>query len=864
MSNVAPFQSKFGSATGMGQGMGSNTFGPPNNAMVNNATGNAMGGGLGMNHTGMNAFGNQPSPVIGQQHAAVGTSQYNPQNRAKIKDTHTHGGKKIQIDAFIQHICGPNSAYATKSQEELRWEDIQMKSGKTPPQYGSIQQSGGFGGGVMGLGNMSKPGGFSSVGFGQQSTNQSSPFGAAGNTGFNSQQSTTTTAFGGGFGSSNAGGLAGAPQSGAFGANGFGMNTQTNNQASPFGGASNTGFGASTGLGQTQGLGQTGGAAGAFGGFGANNSAKPMGSFGSFGATNTQTPTPNFSVGAGFGTGAAGGTPSSFGTTPFGAAGTPGTTGAFGASTTSGAFGTTTMPGATGSFGATAPTGAFGNVQSAAPATGGFGQGATASIGLGAPKAPSFGGPGIGTPSFSFNPGGVAPTQTAAPSTGAFGSTGSFGGLGTGTGALGATPSTLGLGGFSAGGAFGSMGNGFGGNSIQPQPQIQQQQQVNIQQQQQFVNPMISIKDKVTSLRSKAKKLSDAQSKDIPSNALVPSKFNDRQTGASLRGGLPMPMGSNARMTPRGKQATTPLSNQKTLSSSMMSNVAKAPGVFTSPDAFMGRSVRRLVIDSSSISNGNDSWVNKLLPQRVGTPSDRPETHDSPEPWKNTNKSPGGAESWSNEKYQDETYDSRSDSPERRFQPSPEAVRGNNGTVMSATKNINSIVNNSPVGEKDKYDDVEINQNAPKITNPNYKLTPSLAVLKMMTDQELSCIRNFTIELRDETDYNSLVAEIEWLEEVDLRCLDLDNIVQMSHMEVAVYEDSTYKPLEGEELNKPCKVTLYRVLPKKNQTVEQAMKKWKKAIEKDGTKILSYDEYSKYDVDGPPIGRLVFQTLKWC
>jgi len=284
----------------------------------------------------------------------------------------------------------------------------------------------------------------------------------------------------------------------------------------------------------------------------------------------------------------------------------------------------------------------------------------------------------------------------------------------------------------------------------------------------------------------------------------------------------------------------------------------------------MGRSVRRLVIDSSSISAGTDSWVNNLLPQRVGALSDRPETVDSPESWNNrindderdTNRSPGGVETWTDANARDEICDNRFNSPEQRFFPSPEAVRGNNGDGGLEKKITNNNVNSNEDEKND--DDFEINPNAPKMTKPGYKLKPSLSVLKMMTDEELSCVRDFTIERRDETDYNSLVAEIEWLEGVDLRGVNLDEIVQMGHMEVAVYEDSDKKPLLGEELNKPCKVSLYRVLPKKNLTLAKQMEKWKKQIEKDGTRILSYDEYSKYDYDGPPIGKLVFQTPKWC
>lgn len=885
MSNTGTFgnQNKLGGTSGMGQGMGTSGFGMNNN--MGNTMNNTMGGG-GFGTPMNNTFGNQSSPGMGvNQPAPIGTSQYNPQNPLTVKDKVNHPtnkGKQTQVDNPFYHVCGSvqnnYTGYASKSQEELRWEDVQMKNGvMNPPQYGNTQQSGGLGG-VMGLGNTSKPGGFGNTGFGQTTTNQQSPFGATNNTGLglNAQQPTATTGFGG-FGS-NAGGFgAGAPQSGGFAASGFGANAQANTQASPFGGgATNTGFG---------GIGQTSNTTGAFGSFGANNNAKPTG-FGQLGATNTQTTSPGFGTGAatGFGTGGAAagfgtGTATSFGPAgankTFGAA--SGTPGGFGATAPS-HFGAAATPGTSGGFGA-APAGNFAGFGNAAPAAGGFGLGATSQPGalgaFGTAKPAPFGSPAASAPAFNFNPGGAASNQSAAPNTGAFGNIGAFN-LGAGT--LGS--STGALGGFNAGGALGSTVNAIGANPMQQQQIQQQQQQLNLQQQQQFVNPMISIKDKVTSLRSKAKKLSDTQSKDIPSTALVTSKYNDLHAGGSLRGGLPMPMGSNARMTPRGKQATTPLSNQKTLSSSMMSNVTKASSTFTSPDAFMGRSVRRLVIDSSSISAGNDSWVNKLLPQRVGTPSDRPETEDLPEPWNNRtngderdiNNPPGSGEPWSDMKYQEEAYDSRSNSPEQRFQPSPEAMRGGSGIIGgSATKNINNVNNdkdnndsNSVGKKKNNYDDTEINPNAPKLTNRNYKLTPSLDVLKMMTDDELSCVRNFTIARRDETDHNSLVAEIEWLDEVDLRGVNLDDIVQMSHMEVAIYEDSSYKPLHGEELNKPCKVTFYRVLPKKNQSTEQALKKWKKAIEKDGAKIISYDEFSKYDIDGPPIGRLVFQTIKWC
>ena len=90
-----------------------------------------------------------------------------------------------------------------------------------------------------------------------------------------------------------------------------------------------------------------------------------------------------------------------------------------------------------------------------------------------------------------------------------------------------------------------------------------------------------------------------------------------------------------------------------------------------------------------------------------------------------------------------------------------------------------------------------------------------------MTEKELSRIKNFTV-------FNKF-GKVEYLEEVDVRNIDIDKIIQISKRKVEVYSKSTFEeheiPKRGEGLNKKAKITINFLRPKKEESVKRYVDK---------------------------------------
>ncbi|TYJ22404.1 hypothetical protein E1A91_A08G124000v1 [Gossypium mustelinum] len=93
-------------------------------------------------------------------------------------------------------------------------------------------------------------------------------------------------------------------------------------------------------------------------------------------------------------------------------------------------------------------------------------------------------------------------------------------------------------------------------------------------------------------------------------------------------------------------------------------------------------------------------------------------------------------------------------------------------------------------------------------------------------------------------------GSIKFLGETDVRCLDLESLVQFNNREVIVYMDDSKKPPVGQGLNKPAEVTLLNIKCFDKRTREQytegpKVEKYKEMLKKkaedQGAEFLSYD-----------------------
>lgn len=135
------------------------------------------------------------------------------------------------------------------------------------------------------------------------------------------------------------------------------------------------------------------------------------------------------------------------------------------------------------------------------------------------------------------------------------------------------------------------------------------------------------------------------------------------------------------------------------------------------------------------------------------------------------------------------------------------------------------------------------NMRLPKCTREGSYTIPSVEDMRNMTDDQLSHVESFTYGLID-------IGELTWEEPVDVRGLDLDNLVRMRPREVCVYPDEKKLPQQGNGLNKPAIVRLHGVwkldkltkMPMKDTAATAfIVEKLKKHCDREGLVFLGYD-----------------------
>lgn len=131
----------------------------------------------------------------------------------------------------------------------------------------------------------------------------------------------------------------------------------------------------------------------------------------------------------------------------------------------------------------------------------------------------------------------------------------------------------------------------------------------------------------------------------------------------------------------------------------------------------------------------------------------------------------------------------------------------------------------------------------PKCSDPEYYMIPSLEELSEMSSEDLSHVEELTVGKRG-------MGEILWLEPVDVRGLDIEQVVQIKNREVSVYPLDEDVPPVGEGLNKPARVKLFGIYKYDKRTKEpltdattaaKMVNKLKAHCVKEGLKFLGYD-----------------------
>ncbi|PPS04601.1 hypothetical protein GOBAR_AA16062 [Gossypium barbadense] len=134
----------------------------------------------------------------------------------------------------------------------------------------------------------------------------------------------------------------------------------------------------------------------------------------------------------------------------------------------------------------------------------------------------------------------------------------------------------------------------------------------------------------------------------------------------------------------------------------------------------------------------------------------------------------------------------------------------------------------------------------PKLRRSDYYTEPRIQELAAKERAEPGYCRRVKDFVVGRHGYGS----IKFLGETDVRCLDLESLVQFNNREVIVYMDDSKKPPVGQGLNKPAEVTLLNIKCFDKRTREQytegpKVEKYKEMLKKkaedQGAEFLSYD-----------------------
>jgi len=105
-------------------------------------------------------------------------------------------------------------------------------------------------------------------------------------------------------------------------------------------------------------------------------------------------------------------------------------------------------------------------------------------------------------------------------------------------------------------------------------------------------------------------------------------------------------------------------------------------------------------------------------------------------------------------------------------------------------------------------------------------VTPSIEKMENMSETQLAHLKGLSIEHEH--------GKIEWENEVDVRGLNLDEIIKFEPRSVEVYSQDHPKPKRGTQLNQPAIITLFNVWPGKTRRPDlKKLKEYEEVLKKD-------------------------------
>jgi len=180
----------------------------------------------------------------------------------------------------------------------------------------------------------------------------------------------------------------------------------------------------------------------------------------------------------------------------------------------------------------------------------------------------------------------------------------------------------------------------------------------------------------------------------------------------------------------------------------------------------------------------------------------------------------------------------------REYEKQPDSIR-NQSSGRTRAGNESQEVQVSAFGAMESEQNRGPNH-PPKLTNPEYHTKPTIQELSRMSDDELAGVSGFSMWNKE--------GKIEFMGRVDLRGVDLDEVVSIGHRLVEVYPERNfptdeYKPVKGEKLNRPALISLYNCFPVNfksdsndpEERRQELIKKYERQAHRNGYEFVDYD-----------------------
>ena len=282
---------------------------------------------------------------------------------------------------------------------------------------------------------------------------------------------------------------------------------------------------------------------------------------------------------------------------------------------------------------------------------------------------------------------------------------------------------------------------------------------------------------------------------------------------------------STAKIRPRGFDTTPKLASSQ-----------KALVPLLSPDGFVASATKRLVIKSDTPKPSM-----RLRLRDVAAEETKEDIRDdvilrlpavSPPPQANMMASPPVAET------------SLTSPPATSTETPPDSMKVTestppmNGHGYEFYKKVMASAGSTPGSRKKSPAPQE--SLVPKLTMPGYAVAPSLEDMEAMSEAELATVSGFTVS-------RAGVGSVSWDGAVDVRGVDLDEVISIENRDVAVYdtaEANGTKPAVGNKLNRSAVITMYGVLPKEGSdaaAIEKFERKITKSTKNMNAELISYD-----------------------